>query len=117
MRKREIDFLHSHVAPVMRAQAQIDPAAVIFELDVTRLSVTRMNRDDKRFIVLKERCIDAIKELPMTLKMVNKHEELIREALQPTFWHEASEEHKTLQVHVRTERLRTVRADRNGRAL
>ena len=92
MRKREIDFLHSHVAPVMRAQAQIDPSAVIFELDVTRLSVTRMNRDDKRFIVLKERCIDAIKELPMTLKMVNKHEELIREALQPTFWHEASEE-------------------------
>ena len=92
MRKREIDFLHSHVAPVMRAQAQIDPAAVIFELDVTRLSVTRMNRDDKRFSVLKERCIDAIKELPMTLKMVNKHEELIREALQPTFWHEASEE-------------------------
>ena len=92
MRKKEIDFLHSHIAPVMRAQPQIDPAAVIFELDVTRLSVTRMNRDDKRFIVLRERCIVAIKELPMTLVMVKRHEELIVEALQPPFWHEASEE-------------------------
>ena len=92
MREKELKFLHTHIAPVMRAQPQIDPSAVIFELDVTRLSVTRMNRDDKRFIVLRERCIDAIKELPMTLAMVKKHEELINEALQPTFWHEATEE-------------------------
>jgi len=92
MSERDIEFLDNFVAPVMRAQPQVDPPAVIFELDVTRLSIARMNNNSERFLGLMDRCIDAIRELPMTLGQVKRHQDLILEASEPTFWHEATED-------------------------
>ena len=92
MSKKDVKFLHTFVAPVMRAQPQVDPAAVIFELDVTRLSVARMNNHSERFLGLRDRCIDAIRELPTTIGQVKRHQGLIEQASVPTFWHEATED-------------------------
>ena len=94
MSKRDIEYLDVEIAPIMRAVSVEDPANMQWSIDVITLSNARRWGNQELFEGKRESCIDKVRELPMTLQVVKRQEELLRKCMNPTFWDGATE--KTL---------------------
>ena len=92
MSGRSIDYLEIEIAPLMRASVVENPAKMQWEIDVITLSNARRWGNFELFDAKRESCIEKIRELPMTLQIVKRQEELIRKCMDPTFWDGSTEE-------------------------
>ena len=92
MSVRDLQFLEVEIAPIMRAAAVNDPPRMQWAIDVMLLSNARRAGNTDLFDGKRESCIEKVRDLPETLRVVKHEEELIHRCADPTFWDDASEE-------------------------
>ena len=93
MSKKSIEYLGVEISPIMRAVMVEDVAEMQWSVDILTLSNVRRQADrTELFEAKRDRCIEKIRELPLSLKKVQKHKSLILECVKPTFWDSATEE-------------------------
>ena len=90
--KERIEFLHHKIQPLFKTMVGVDFKAMRFEKDVLNASLVKLTQDKASYKKLTESLILQIKELPLSINIVSNHEAVIKEALKPTFWEQASDE-------------------------
>jgi len=88
----KIEFLKGVVKPLFRTVAGIDFKAMRFEKDIVEVSLSHLADEKDKFETLKESIIEIIGELPLSVNIVAKEKELIRQAQTNNFWATITEE-------------------------
>jgi len=88
----KIEFLNMVVKPLMRTVSDVDFKAMRFEKDIVEVSLSYLAKEEAKFETLKESIVEEIGELPLSVNIVAKHEELIRQAQTNHFWSTITEE-------------------------
>lgn len=81
-----IDFLRSVVKPLMRTISDSDFKAMRFEKDIVEVSTAHLLQEKEKFEALKESIIEEISELPLSINIVAKEEDLIRQSQTNQYW-------------------------------
>lgn len=79
-------FLRSCIQPLFRAISLKDFKAMRFEKDVLETSLAHLAQEPKKFDALMENLIEQIGELPLTVNIVAREADFIREAQTNHFW-------------------------------
>ena len=90
--EEKINFLHSKIEPLFKTMVGVDFKAMRFEKDVLLASLYRLQDDNDAYEKQSQKLIEQIAELPLSINIVANHQDVIEEALNPTFWQEASDE-------------------------
>ena len=90
--EKEIGFLRSTIAPVLRARSGVCFRALRFEVDVTELGTAMLSQQAEAFETLKDSIITQVSELPLKVNVVSKEEKLIKDVLNDEWWASANEE-------------------------
>lgn len=88
---RNVAFLRTTIRPLMRTVSDADFKAMRFEKSIVEVSLAHLNKDEKKFEVLKESIIEEIARLPLTINIVAREEELIRKSQTNNYWTTISE--------------------------
>lgn len=88
----KMDFLEAVVKPLLRTVSDVDFKAMRFEKDIVEVSLAHLAGETEKFQTLKESLIEEIGELPLSINMVAKEEELIRQAQSNHFWSTINED-------------------------
>lgn len=88
----KIDFLKSEILPLMRTVSGVDFKAMRFEKDVLEVSLAKMQSEDEKYDMLKDALIERISDLPLSLNIVAKQQELIKDAQRIHFWNNIKED-------------------------
>ncbi len=83
---QKIEFLHREIKPLFRAISQVDFKAMRFEKNVLEISLAHLSSEEKEFSTLKDGLISQIGELPLSVNIVARHEQLIKSAQQNHYW-------------------------------
>ncbi len=91
--KSDLEFLRLHIAPVMRARSEVDFKAMHFEMELVELSTAMLQNNKDQAQVIRESIISQVKELPLSVNLVEEQQDLIEEVLNPhDDWSDASVE-------------------------
>lgn len=82
----KIEFLRSVVKPLFRTVANTDFKAMRFEKDMVEVSLANLSKEADKFDTLKESIIEEISELPLSVNIVAKEEEIIRKSQTNYYW-------------------------------
>ncbi len=82
----KIEFLKCVVKPLFRTVADADFKAMRFEKDIVEASLAHLAIEKEKFETLKDSIIEELGELPLSVNIVAKEEELIRQAQTNNFW-------------------------------
>ena len=96
----KMDFLEATVKPLLRTVSDVDFKAMRFEKDIVEVSLAFLKGDTKpyskpgsindvlssKFETLKESIIEIIGELPLSINIVAREQELIRQAQSNHYW-------------------------------
>lgn len=88
-------YLEKEIAPLMRTRTGEDFKAMSFELKVIKYSILKLNESEKEEVKLKaleEVLIEIVSDLPLSVNVVDKEKELIREILDNNYFDKADEE-------------------------
>lgn len=88
----KIDFLNAVVKPLLRTVSDVDFKAMRFEKDIVEVSLAHLAAEKEKFETLKDSIIEEIGELPLSINIVAKEQELIRQAQSNHFWSTVTEE-------------------------
>lgn len=88
----KIEFLKGVVKPLFRTVADVDFKAMRFEKDIVEVSLANLKKEKDKFETLKESIIEEIGELPLSVNIVAKEEQLIRQSQTNNFWATITEE-------------------------
>ena len=102
----KLEFLEAVVKPLFRTVAQTDFKAMRFEKDIVEVSLAHLTADNSpyakpgitgdvllsKFETLKESIIEELSELPLSVNIVAKEEQLIRQAQTNHYWATITEE-------------------------
>jgi type I restriction enzyme, R subunit len=88
----KIEFLKSIVKPLFRTVSDTDFKAMRFEKDIVEVSLAKLSDEKEKFETLKDSIIEEIAELPLSVNIVAKEEELIRQSQTNHYWSIISEE-------------------------
>jgi len=88
----KIDFLDAVVKPLLRTVSDVDFKAMRFEKDIVEVSLAHLAAEKEKFETLKDSIIEEIGELPLSINIVAKEQELIRQAQSNHFWSTVTEE-------------------------
>jgi type I restriction enzyme R subunit len=88
----KMDFLKAVVKPLLRTVSDVDFKAMRFEKDIVEVSLAHLTGETEKFETLKDSIIEAIGELPLSINMVAREQELIRQAQSNHFWATISED-------------------------
>ena len=102
----KIEFLRSFVKPLFRTVSDTDFKAMRFEKDIVEYSLAWMTNDDTPYTkpnsiddvilskaeTLKESIVEEISELPLSVNIVAKEEQLIRQSQTNHYWASITEE-------------------------
>ncbi len=88
----KLDFLEGVVKPLFRTVADADFKSMRFEKDIVEVSLANLADQKEKFETLKESIIEGIGELPLTVNIVAKEEQLIRQSQTNNFWVTITEE-------------------------
>lgn len=91
LRADDLAFLRTRVAPVMRVRTDADFKALRFETDLVELGTARLQERLDSAEALKEAILEQVAELPLTVNVVAKEEELIRAVQEERWWHEVND--------------------------
>lgn len=87
----KIDFLKTEILPLMRTVSGVDFKAMRFEKDVLEVSLAKMQSEEEKYDMLKNALIERISDLPLSLNIVSKQQELIKNAQRIHFWNNIKE--------------------------
>ncbi|MDV7186107.1 DEAD/DEAH box helicase family protein [Lutibacter sp. TH_r2] len=87
----KIDFLKSEILPLMRTVSGVDFKAMRFEKDILEVSLAKMQSENEKYDMLKDALIERISDLPLSLNIVAKKQELIKDAQRMHFWNNIKE--------------------------
>lgn len=82
----KMEFLESVVKPLLRTVSDVDFKAMRFEKDIVEVSLAHLSDKTEKFETLKESIIEEISELSLSINIVAKEEELIRQAQSNHYW-------------------------------
>jgi len=82
----KIEFLEGVVKPLFRTVADADFKAMRFEKDMVEVSLAHLAGEKEKFEALKESIMEVLGELPLSVNIVAKEEQLIRRAQSHNFW-------------------------------
>lgn len=88
----KMEFLDAVVKPLLRTVSDIDFKAMRFEKDIVEVSLAHLADQKEKFETLKDSIIEEIGELPLSINIVAKEQELIRQAQSNRFWSTVTEE-------------------------
>ena len=88
----KLEFLEGVVKPLFRTVADTDFKAMRFEKDIVEVSLAHLTEEKDKFETLKESIIEELGELPISVNIVAREEQLIRQAQTNNFWATATEE-------------------------
>jgi type I restriction enzyme, R subunit len=88
----KIEFLRTVVKPLFRTISGVDFKAMRFEKDIVEVSLAHLGNEKDKFDTLKESIIEEISELPLTVNIVAKEEQLIRQSQTNNYWATISEQ-------------------------
>jgi len=88
----KLEFLRGVVKPLFRTVADSDFKAMRFEKDIVEVSLAHLTEEKDKFETLKDSIIEELGELPLSVNIVAREEQLIRQAQTNNFWATASEE-------------------------
>jgi len=82
----KMEFLDAVVKPLLRTVSDVDFKAMRFEKDIVEVSLAHLEGETEKFETLKESIIEEIGELPLSINIVAREQELIRQAQSNHFW-------------------------------
>ncbi len=82
----KMEFLVAVVKPLMRTVSDVDFKAMRFEKDIVEVSLAHLAGETEKFETLKESIIEEIGELPLSVNIVAREQELIRKAQTNHYW-------------------------------
>lgn len=82
----KIYFLDNHIKPLAKTIVGVDYKAMRFEKDIVDFSLSQIDNDEPKIEAKRERLINQIKELPLSLNIVAAKRDLIEKAKEPKFW-------------------------------
>ncbi|MEO8148842.1 MAG: DEAD/DEAH box helicase family protein, partial [Bacteroidia bacterium] len=82
----KIEFLRTFVKPLFRTISNADFKAMRFEKDIVEVSLAHLSNEKDKFEKLKESIIEEIGELPLSVNIVAREEEIIRQSQSNKFW-------------------------------
>jgi type I restriction enzyme R subunit len=82
----KMEFLESVVKPLLRTVSDVDFKAMRFEKDIVEVSLAHLAGETEKFETLKESIIEEIGELPLSINIVAREQELIRQAQSNHYW-------------------------------
>ncbi len=88
----KIEFLNSVVKPLFRTVSDTDFKAMRFEKDIVEVSLAQLADEKEKFETLKDSIIEEIGELPLSVNIVAKEEEIIRQCQTNYYWTTITEE-------------------------
>jgi type I restriction enzyme R subunit len=88
----KIEFLKSVVKPLFRTVSNTDFKAMRFEKDIVEVSLAKLSDEKEKFETLKDSIIEEIAELPLSVNLIAKEEELIRQSQTNHFWSTITED-------------------------
>jgi type I restriction enzyme R subunit len=88
----KMEFLDAVVKPLLRTVSDVDFKAMRFEKDIVEVSLAHLAAEKEKFETLKDSITEEIGELPLSINMVAKEQELIRQAQSNHFWSTVTEE-------------------------
>lgn len=87
----KIEFLRAVVKPLFRTVSDADFKAMRFEKDIVEVSLAHLLKEDEKFGTLKESIVEEIAELPFSVNIIAKEEQLIRKSQSNHYWATISE--------------------------
>lgn len=87
----KIDFLKAEILPLMRTISGVDYKAMRFEKDILEVSLAKMQNETEKYDMLKDALIERISDLPLSLNIVAKQQELIKDSQRNHFWNNIKE--------------------------
>ncbi len=82
----KLEFLRSNIKPLFRTISQTDFKAMRFEKDVLETSLAALAGESQKYETLKDNLMEQISELPLSVNIVAKEEELIKRAQTNHYW-------------------------------
>lgn len=82
----KMEFLDAVVKPLLRTVSDVDFKAMRFEKDIVEVSLAHLAGETEKFETLKESIIEEIGELPLSINIVAREQELIRIAQSNHYW-------------------------------
>jgi type I restriction enzyme R subunit len=82
----KMEFLEAVVKPLFRTVTEVDFKAMRFEKDIVEVSLAHLAGETEKFETLKESIIEEIGELPLSINIVAREQELIRQAQSNHYW-------------------------------
>ncbi len=93
-------FLEKEVAPLMRTRTGEDYKAMSFELKVLNYSIEKLNHaaDSKKLEVISDAIVEMVSDLPLTVNVVAREEQLINEIVSNIYIARANENELDLVI-------------------
>ncbi len=88
----KMEFLEAVVKPLLRTVSDVDFKAMRFEKDIVEVSLAHLKGETEKFETLKESIIEEIGELPLSINIVAREQELIRQAQSNHYWSTINED-------------------------
>jgi len=88
----KMEFLEAVVKPLLRTVSDVDFKAMRFEKDIVEVSLAHLAGETEKFETLKDSIIEEIGELPLSINIVAREQELIRQAQSNHYWATINEE-------------------------
>ena len=82
----KMEFLEAVVKPLLRTVSDVDFKAMRFEKNIVEVSLAHLAGEAEKFETLKESIIEEIGELPLSINIVAREQELIRQAQSNHYW-------------------------------
>lgn len=82
----KIEFLRAVVKPLFKTISDTDFKAMRFEKDIVEVSLAHLSSEKEKFEILKLSIIEEIGALPLSVNIVAKEEQLIRQAQTNHLW-------------------------------
>ncbi|MFA6913222.1 MAG: DEAD/DEAH box helicase family protein, partial [Proteiniphilum sp.] len=82
----KMEFLEAVVKPLLRTVSDVDFKAMRFEKDIVEVSLAHLAGETEKFETLKESIIEEIGELPLSINIVAREQELIRQSQSNHYW-------------------------------
>lgn len=86
LNNEKLEYLRNTVKPLMRTLSEVDFKAMRFEKDIVEVSLAGLIEEQQKFETLKLSIIEKISELPLSVNIVAREEDMIREAQTNKFW-------------------------------
>ncbi len=82
----KIDFLKAVVKPLFRTVSNTDFKSMRFEKDIVEVSLAKLLDEKEKFETLKDSIVEEIAELPLSVNIIAKEKDLIRQSQTNHYW-------------------------------